>query len=235
MKKYIEGIFNYCDRWCEKCPFTSRCCSFAFEKKLIEATDEKEMDKDALWKLVKNLFDEIKPTENCPDFSDLIQFEDLPEFDIDMDLQENNSTNKSKENILFKTAQSYAYETYKWIETNADEVSRLRLDNSKKGKLIDAIEVAQRYAFFISAKLLRAIDTDIIGELPVDSDENGSAKIALISISRSIAAWSIIRSFFKLDQDSSAGLLGQLIAIRRAVEKTFPRAMEFIRPGFDTE
>ncbi len=235
MNMYIEGIFNYCDRWCEKCAFTSRCCSFAFEKKLIEATDEKDMDKDALWKLVKNFFDDIEPTENRPDFSDLIQFEDLPEFDMETDFLEKSSRCKAKENVLFKTAQSYAHETYKWIETYADEVSRLKLNNTQTGNLSDAIEVVQRYAFFISAKLLRAIDTERIGELPVDSDENGSAKVALISISRSIAAWSIIRSFFKTDQDASARLIGQLINIRRVVEKTFPRAMDFIRPGFDTE
>jgi predicted protein tyrosine phosphatase len=23
--KFIPGIYNYCDRWCERCPFTSRC------------------------------------------------------------------------------------------------------------------------------------------------------------------------------------------------------------------
>lgn len=22
---FIEGIYNYCDRWCEKCSFTARC------------------------------------------------------------------------------------------------------------------------------------------------------------------------------------------------------------------
>ncbi|HTV00428.1 MAG TPA: hypothetical protein VMF13_07835, partial [Luteitalea sp.] len=26
---YIVGIFNYCDRWCERCPLTSRCRVFA--------------------------------------------------------------------------------------------------------------------------------------------------------------------------------------------------------------
>ena len=26
---FIVGIFNYCDRWCERCPFTSRCRLFA--------------------------------------------------------------------------------------------------------------------------------------------------------------------------------------------------------------
>jgi hypothetical protein len=23
--KFIPGIYNYCDRWCERCRFTSRC------------------------------------------------------------------------------------------------------------------------------------------------------------------------------------------------------------------
>jgi hypothetical protein len=26
---FIVGIFNYCDRWCERCAFTSRCRVFA--------------------------------------------------------------------------------------------------------------------------------------------------------------------------------------------------------------
>src|SRR5689334_464552 len=26
---FIVGIFNYCDRWCEACAFTSRCRLFA--------------------------------------------------------------------------------------------------------------------------------------------------------------------------------------------------------------
>lgn len=26
---FIEGIFNYCDRWCERCKFTSHCRLFA--------------------------------------------------------------------------------------------------------------------------------------------------------------------------------------------------------------
>src|ERR1700730_17566910 len=29
---FISGIYNYCDRWCERCPFTARCLVFATEK-----------------------------------------------------------------------------------------------------------------------------------------------------------------------------------------------------------
>src|SRR5438093_1005672 len=26
---FIEGIYNYCDRWCERCPYTARCMNYA--------------------------------------------------------------------------------------------------------------------------------------------------------------------------------------------------------------
>ena len=26
---FIPGIYNYCDRWCERCAFTARCMNFA--------------------------------------------------------------------------------------------------------------------------------------------------------------------------------------------------------------
>lgn len=26
---FIPGIYNYCDRWCERCAFTSRCLTYA--------------------------------------------------------------------------------------------------------------------------------------------------------------------------------------------------------------
>ncbi len=26
--RFISGIYNYCDRWCERCNFTSRCLTY---------------------------------------------------------------------------------------------------------------------------------------------------------------------------------------------------------------
>lgn len=44
--KYIPGIYNYCDRWCERCQFTSRCLSHSIgedqNKKLEEIDQENE-------------------------------------------------------------------------------------------------------------------------------------------------------------------------------------------------
>ncbi len=32
-ENFIPGIYNYCDRWCERCPFTDRCMNYAMEKR----------------------------------------------------------------------------------------------------------------------------------------------------------------------------------------------------------
>ena len=29
--QFISGVYNYCDRWCERCPLTSRCFVYATE------------------------------------------------------------------------------------------------------------------------------------------------------------------------------------------------------------
>ena len=37
----ITGIHNYCDRWCERCPFTTQCGSYALEDSLWDDEEKK--------------------------------------------------------------------------------------------------------------------------------------------------------------------------------------------------
>jgi hypothetical protein len=39
---FISGIYNYCDRWCERCPQTSRCLNYAMGEE--EFTDPEARD-----------------------------------------------------------------------------------------------------------------------------------------------------------------------------------------------
>jgi len=43
--RFIPGIYNYCDRWCERCAFTSRCMNYAMgeEEKLAIIGIERSM------------------------------------------------------------------------------------------------------------------------------------------------------------------------------------------------
>jgi hypothetical protein len=67
---------------------------------------------------------------------------------------------------------------------------------------------------------------------PRDSD--GSAKVVLIAIERSMGAWGILREQFPGEQDSILDILAHLERLRNEVERECPDARSFQRPGFDT-
>ncbi|MDY6955018.1 MAG: hypothetical protein SWE60_26245 [Thermodesulfobacteriota bacterium] len=41
-ERFISGIHNYCDRWCERCPLTGRCMSFTIAEE--EFSDQESRD-----------------------------------------------------------------------------------------------------------------------------------------------------------------------------------------------
>jgi hypothetical protein len=84
-------------------------------------------------------------------------------------------------------------------------------------------------------RALAGRDEDPTGDLfeqgPVQSDWNGSGKVALICIERSERAW---RTVAAATTDEAAGVLADSLArLGEAMRREFPRAMEFHRPGFD--
>jgi hypothetical protein len=64
-------------------------------------------------------------------------------------------------------------------------------------------------------------------------DSDGSAKIALIAIDRSIAAWAVIQHYVTDGDKEVIDMIAFLDGLRQAIEETFPNARSFIRPGFD--
>src|SRR5947209_3499664 len=56
----ISGIYNYCDRWCERCPFTSRCLVYATEKADIELDDPevRDINNAKFWRKLESMFRE---------------------------------------------------------------------------------------------------------------------------------------------------------------------------------
>jgi hypothetical protein len=66
---------------------------------------------------------------------------------------------------------------------------------------------------------------------PKDSD--GSAKIALIAVDRSIAAWGQMHQRLPQREDDILDILVHLDRLRRKTETVFPNARAFVRPAFD--
>jgi hypothetical protein len=65
----------------------------------------------------------------------------------------------------------------------------------------------------------------------IQSDWNGSAKVAILCIQRSLDAWTALGS--ALGDAAAASLADALSHLHRAVIDQFPDAMKFVRPGFD--
>lgn len=64
-------------------------------------------------------------------------------------------------------------------------------------------------------------------------DHDGSAKIAIIAIDRSIEAWSELFTILPEEEDHFLKVLSMLERIKKSAIGEFPLATSFMRPGFD--
>lgn len=247
--KFISGIYNYCDRWCERCPFTSRCMNFALSEEQFSDAQAHDINNQAFWQKLSEIFqitlEMVKETAQREGI-------DLDSLDLQAASDENRILRDNAESHeCSRAARAYVEMVKNWFDSSkglfekkADELSlqvRLELPNSdpasEAAELEDSVDVIRWYLHFIYIKLVRAIrgtleeTSQVLDEFPKDSD--GSAKIALIAIDRSIAAWGRIRRHFPERDDDILNILVHLDRLRIKTEKIFPDARSFVRPGFD--
>ena len=244
--KFIPGIFNYCDRWCERCAFTARCRTFAMEQEANRREGGPPRDMAAFWKRFEA---SLKLTKQ-------MVLEMAKERGITFDpaeMEEIGREEERRERIagkhpIAKAGFKYAKMVDQWFKTGEGALREKEeeiLAQAKLGvtkvkeevaSLTDVVEILRWYQHQIYVKLMRGLDADeedeATGEFPKDSD--GSVKVALIAMDRSIAAWLRLKEFFPDKTDSILTMLVHLDRLRRAAEKAFPNARSFVRPGFDT-
>jgi len=144
-------------------------------------------------------------------------------------------------------AKEYASLVDNWFVTNKDlfdgEEKALSLKAELKipdynpladyAELKDAVQIIRWFQSVIYVKLARA-NCGIVPELDdPQADSNGSAKVALLGIERSISAWNILYKRLEDGRDSALDILLHLARLVKQTEKTYPLARSFIRPGFD--
>ncbi|MFP3975356.1 MAG: hypothetical protein ACLFVK_03940 [Dehalococcoidia bacterium] len=56
-RELIPGIYNYCDRWCERCSFTSRCLQFQMQENEDQSSGSpvRGEDKVQFWERVEEM------------------------------------------------------------------------------------------------------------------------------------------------------------------------------------
>lgn len=246
---YIPGIYNYCDRWCERCHFTSRCANYVVGTQLMDEEEEDALEQEVFWEKLSEIFDLTR--EMIEEYA-AEEGIDLDDIDVEEYQREYENWEKETENHpCCRKANEYLVMAGKWFE-QAQEIfdekeheliSQIELEipntapELEAATIQDSIDVIQWYQYQIYVKMKRAVggkaraEDEDENDLPNDSD--GSAKVALIGIDRSIAAWGNLRNKLGGDDPQILDILIQLDRLRRRTEKTFPTARSFIRPGFD--
>ena len=244
---FIPGIFNYCDRWCERCAFTGRCLQYAMEQEARKQGGKAPKGHDTFW---KNLEASLALTKDL--LIDLAREHGvrLDEYELTgLGQLTPKKRRSSGQHPLAKAAGAYSNMVDEWFkegeaalrekeeEILAQEKLGVSAVKEEIASLTDVVEVLRWYQYQIQVKLLRGLEgkseQQERSDLPNDAD--GSVKVALIAMDRSIAAWMRMRDFFPARADSILTLLIHLDRLRRATEKEFPNARTFVRPGFDTE
>ena len=226
-KGNIPGIYNYCDRWCERCAFTSKCLNFASSK------DEPDSEGPELWEYLDNVF---KATM-------LMLEEMMKDMNIDPEEIKNMEPPEEpdpKDHPLYIKVHELSFTMHDWLKENKpgglpEELEIDTAEETRNPRFHESIEVIYWYNFFISAKIFRAlggIDDDYEQD-EIQNDSNGSAKIALIGLDRLIAAWSVVMENMSDHEDEILKFLVGLADVRKHTEATFSFARKFVRPGFD--
>jgi len=248
----IPGIYNYCDRWCERCTFSKRCMSYALEKQESDNSEERNMSNQMFWDKLSETF---KITKEILEQSAEEQGIDLDKMDTtEGDELDKKSHEYAETHPVAIAARKYSSMTSEWFS----EINHLfTIDFNEEGNNLvvvptnnhseinkdaveDAVSVIRWYQFQISVKLMRALNGVIMeagDELWNDDqkDSDGSAKVSLIGIDHSIGAWGSLLKNYPVEENTILDMLVYLERLRKDIEKEFPDARSFKRPGFDDE
>lgn len=237
--RFIPGIYNYCDRWCERCAMTSRCLNYAMGEEDADPA-ARDITNQAFWDKLGESFRltlemvREKAEEMGIDLNDID--------DKDYREKERLRNELAESHECCRLAKDYSGRIKAWFdgvrelfgEREADEKG---YPNPEEGSLEDAIQVVHWYQHQIYVKLMRAVRGQLedrfesLDEFPKDSD--GSAKVALIGVDRSIGAWGEIRRQMPTGKEGVLEILRNLVVLRKRIEKAFPDARGFVRPGLD--
>jgi hypothetical protein len=249
---FIDFIDAYCDRWCERCPLTHKCAAFARQEDPEEIEDCSEAVEKAMDTLRQELA--MPAASGRAWMDDLLAVPEPTEEEV-REHQRNTRVRRARqrEDQMMVSAREYAIEVHAWIRMYGDatranveraraslgeaaEAAVLRLETDA---VVDALQVVSWDGVLIGGKIHRAIagrdaaaDGEGVDEDPVQTDFNGSAKLVLLLTERSEAAWRLIEQWAP-EREVAAGFAKTLARLRHDVERRFPNALRFRRPGFD--
>jgi hypothetical protein len=225
----IPGVYNYCDRRCERCRFSERCLSH-LESRQAEAAPEEDSLATATTRSIGRAFELVHMIAKRQGFD----LSSTPVEAAEYERAHDERDRRAMADPVVALSRHYVMTAFP-ITRALWPVVMPRGDT----KVLDALETIECLSSSISAKLYRAVSGTLEPDFDaseIQSDANGSAKIARLLIAETRAAWQVLMEVGRATADGvPARLANMLDQIDSAVAVRFPRAMEFVRPGFDTE
>jgi hypothetical protein len=253
---YIPGVGNYCDRRCERCRFVRQCRMGAFEMDEPmpggEVAGEKQEDLrdrfirvfglDPLMQDAGSLLNaEVEEEDWTPDPED-----ERRRMELDRTVARHPIVDLTRAYIKLVDAWMKPLEgelkaqgiiLHKGMELAVPAVMR----TPEAMFLSEAFQEMLWFQHMIHVKCTRAIKgrlgdnswMEAMDMDPLQSDWNGTAKLAIEITRRSCDAWEMIAALMPDKVDGIKPLQLQLHKILRSLKKEFPDAQKFIRAGFD--
>jgi hypothetical protein len=140
------------------------------------------------------------------------------------------------DDLLFAHTRAYAQAAFELVAG----LDRLTLFHEWPPQVRAALDTIGWYANLMPPKVQRALvglaecRSGVADEDEIQNDWNGSAKVARLAVAESQRAWDTLLLAGEAPADTPLRATRALLdRIDRELAARFPRAMEFIRPGFD--
>jgi hypothetical protein len=227
---FIEGIFNYCDRWCERCPMTARCLLFYMEtKRRSEHVNEDPDDPEVV---IKDVLLTLKQTAEMIGKEAASRGTDLSEI-----VEEERVEIDTSKHPLQTSAKKLSHNIHHFREKLGEVLNEERMKSAGDDNLVilqDAFEVLAWYEFQFFVKIQRALRSAIeMNDEYQLSDQNGSAKVAWIGLTKSLDALTRINDILPWMNHDLLPLVEDVYHVIGLLDQTFSGHKDFRRPGFD--
>jgi hypothetical protein len=174
---FISGIYNYCDRWCERCAFTSRCFLYATEQADPDANDPeiRDLTNERFWRKLQDIFADTAriisewAAETGVDLDSIDVTEEMAQHEREIEAAEKDE--------LSEMARHYATTVASWFGGEFGTEEHVPDDATSGSNPVsddltarDAAEIIQWYQFFIAVKLTRALSRPATGDEGPDDE-----------------------------------------------------------------
>ena len=252
-ENFIPAIFNYCNRWCERCRFINRCALGAAEQKRWKK-DAPESNETTWEEVEENLREALgmldKMIEEAGlEMPDPEAHDDLPNDEAAEEEDEMNPMARQLTEQVRAFGTQYFKEVDGFFRQHVDLFKARGIEvfpsqqpdwkSSDRSVLSDAVEIIRWNMHFQFVKAERAVYgmEEMAEEYwePYQSDANGSAKASILSTGESVKAWMTLREYLPELAEPMQAFEALLRQFRRLMQTYFYDWQKFVRPGFDTE